>query len=129
MNTLLKGFRLTMRLFEQVESGGRSVCDVLKTWNWSEYEALNSYVAGCVKWEPKYVRKLAKLMGTTPERIKGQIRTSAAWVARRETLYTPVETATSGNEDFALYIDDDLKYEYMMPFGGRDFTLVMDDAY
>lgn len=61
--SVVDNFRLTKLLHDQVEGSGDRVDKVLRSWDEKDYKNLCDYVMQCKGVVPKYVGRLAKLMG------------------------------------------------------------------
>ena len=62
MNIIYR-FRLTKILYDQVRFSRQEIGAALRTWEDREYKQLCDYVSQCRKVVPKYVQRLADLMG------------------------------------------------------------------
>ena len=80
MNIIYR-FRLTKILYDQVRFSRQEIGAALRTWEDREYKQLCDYVSQCRKVVPKYVQRLADLMGVDARDVIADImhgRTLAA---------------------------------------------------
>ena len=61
--SLVKKFRLTKLLHDQVEISGDQVDSVLRSWDERDYRSLCEYVTQCRGIVPKYIARLARMTG------------------------------------------------------------------
>lgn len=74
-------FRLTKLLYDQVRFSRQEIGAALRAWDDREYRHLVDYVSQCRKVVPKYVQRLADLMGVDARDVIADImhgRTLAA---------------------------------------------------
>jgi hypothetical protein len=94
-------FRLTRILYEQIAKQGVAIPAVLENWDEADYAQLRDYVSQCKSVVPKYVQKLAELVGKSPREVIAQIGDAQA-----PTLGT--SGAEQGQEPvFLTYLPED----------------------
>lgn len=97
---LLKQFRLTKLLHDQVELAGDDITTVLQSWNEKDYNALVDYIAKCEQVVPKYVLRLARRTRLEPLDVVHEILGARSLVQTRRGR-------PAKNEPDATYIPED----------------------
>lgn len=93
-------FRLTKLLYDQVRFSRQEIGAALRTWEDREYKQLCDYVSQCRTVVPKYVQRLADLMGV-------EARDVIADIMHGRTL-APEGAGSDGARDFGgVYLPED----------------------
>ncbi|WP_461208378.1 hypothetical protein [Desulfocurvus sp. DL9XJH121] len=105
--SLVYKFRLTKLLHDQVQVSGQHVDSVLRSWTEKDYKHLCEYVTQCTGVVPKYVARLSRLCGLSPQGVVMDILGAQA----------PQASAAGGDGSYGVaeglgYIPDDSVERY-----------------